>query len=524
MSGEAGGLLTIPMVASRNPMLGLALAGVALAVEINAANNASSRYERNMRRNRNVVRRSEPRGNETTRNEITRNETKRNSVNSSLEQVRQKMSSDMENETKANIEVSDNMMKEMENSRRNLQNLIDENNPEKFQNYIDEIKNTRTEMSTKLFTMQEEFTKNYQAKINVSMDNVTSMVNSDYDKCIKELQQFQNNQLERNNKAKGIADDYIEEAKSLLEDFEIDFEAKKFSKLQLMDLQRTLNEAIRLYNSENYEAAIATAKNVTLETLEEIYKADCQKQEWDNYYKLALTIASELEAFITAQEVISPEVKKQVELRSGKPVEDEIVGLKVNEYTGKMEDGRYQLDYYLDKTREIKTLLESDQSNMLTTKQLKEYVELLNGNLYPLVQQSIYKGILNMNNAFSRQNISEEIIDFFEDHNFTFSGYNYDNDSHDGALHVGFENDATGEEIIVTLAPEYQNNGEVQTKVEINQLKGDETNEERKAYYRTSVENVVLDNTPGAQIKLECNKATRNRLSDKTTLRDKLKM
>jgi hypothetical protein len=161
---------------------------------------------------------------------------------------------------------------------------------------------------------------------------------------------------------------------------------------------------------------------------------------------------------------------------------------------------------------------------MLTTKQLKEYVELLNGNLYPLVQQSIYKGILNMNNAFSRQNISEEIIDFFEDHNFTFSGYNYDNDSHDGALHVGFENDATGEEIIVTLAPEYQNNGDVQTKVEINQLKGDETNEERKAYYRTSVENVVLDNTPGAQIKLECNKATRNRLSDKTTLRDKLKI
>ena len=82
----------------------------------------------------------------------------------------------------------------------------------------------------------------------------------------------------------------------------------------------------------------------------------------------------------------------------------------------------------------------------------------------------------------------------------------------------------TGEEIIVTLAPELMENGDVQTRVEINQLKGDETNEERKAYYRTSVQNVVVDNTPGAQIKLECRKETRNRLSQKTELRDKLKV
>lgn len=55
---------------------------------------------------------------------------------------------------------------------------------------------------------------------------------------------------------------------------------------------------------------------------------------------------------------------------------------------------------------------------------------------------------INMNNAFSRQNISEEIIDFFEEHNFTFSGYAYDDNCHDKALHVGLENPATGEELI----------------------------------------------------------------------------
>ena len=66
-------------------------------------------------------------------------------------------------------------------------------------------------------------------------------------------------------------------------------------------------------------------------------------------------------------------------------------------------------------------------------------------------------------------------------------------------------------------------NGEVQTRVEIDQLMGDEANEERKAFYRTSVESVVADNTPGAQIKLECKKEYRNRLSNKIELRDQLK-
>ena len=225
-----------------------------------------------------------------------------------------------------------------------------------------------------------------------------------------------------------------------------------------------------------------------------------------------------------AQEVITSDVKRQVEEKSGKPLEDEIVGIRISEYTDKMKDGKSQFDYLLDKTREIKNFLESNAAQTLTTQQVKDYVELLNGKLFPSAQLAIYKGVLNMSNAFSRQNISEEIIDFFEEHNFNFTGYNYDGDSHDGALHIGLENDVTGEEIIVTLAPELMENGDVQTRVEINQLKGDETNEERKAYYRTSVQNVVVDNTPGAQIKLECRKETRNRLSQKTELRDKLRI
>ena len=97
--------------------------------------------------------------------------------------------------------------------------------------------------------------------------------------------------------------------------------------------------------------------------------------------------------------------------------------------------------------------LREPQAQQLTTDQLKQYVSFLNNDLYPAIAMCINKAIINMNNAFSRQNISEEIIDFFEEHNFTFSGYAYDDNCHDKALHVGLENPATGEELIITLAP-----------------------------------------------------------------------
>ena len=106
---------------------------------------------------------------------------------------------------------------------------------------------------------------------------------------------------------------------------------------------------------------------------------------------------------------------------------------------------------------------------------------------------------------------------------FSFAGFAYDDDSHDKALHIGLESEATGEELIVTLAPELLNNGDIQTRVDLKQTKGDAMNEERKAYYRECVQNVVTGNNPGARVELQCNAATKNQLSSDTENRKKLR-
>ena len=78
--------------------------------------------------------------------------------------------------------------------------------------------------------------------------------------------------------------------------------------------------------------------------------------------------------------------------------------------------------------------------------------------------------------------------------------------------------------MIVTLAPEVMQNGDIQTRVDLKQIKGDEANEERKAYYRECIENVVKGSNPYASVDIKCNAETKNKLSSDTETKKKLKM
>lgn len=503
MSGEADGLLLLPFALAAVPLVGMVLVGGAAVAGIGAAMNAAARYEQGKRRKREEIRRS--------------------GINESIGSFRSDIAANMREQTRLNVQASEQMMRELENSRRAAISMAETNDPEKYQRYMGQVRASRQELSNKLFAIQDGYVKKYHVKISESMDKVTRTVNDRYESCLGELKLLVGNMQAKQEKARQLADEYIEEAKVILVSLEMDYEGSKFAGPQLGELKRQLGDAIGQYNLQNYEAALATAKDVSLSTVEEIYKADCKRQEWDNYYKLALTISSELQAYMEAQSVVTDKVKAEVEGKLGKPLEEEIVGVKISDYTDRTKDGESEYDSLMKNVTQVKELLESADAEKLTTGQLKGYVDLLNGKLYPSAALAIYKGVLNMSNAFSRQNVSEELIDFFEEHNFSFKGYSYDDDRHDGALHIGLENESTGEEIIVTLAPELMGNGEVQTRVEIDQLMGDEANEERKAFYRSSIENVVTDSTPGAQIKLECKKEYRNRLSDRTGLRDRLR-
>jgi len=498
MSGEATGSIFGVFAL---PFLAIYLVVQTIKLIVIGVNKATQYYEEKQRQKRNTIRQS----------------------NSTIGDYRQTIRRNMNEQTQRNTETSQKMMQTLQTQRDTMLKAAEKYDDKAYQEYIINLKNEHTKTMQSITRTQDDFQKSYRAKIAESMNQVTQTINTQYSTYMSELQQIQADLAQKDKKAVEIANIYLEEAKTLLTALTEDFDGHKFSQRQLATLNEQYNQAVSLYNSGRFEGAIASAKDVAVNTLEEIYEADAKKQEWENYHKLAFVLSEEVKTFITSQATITAEVKQLAEQNSGKQLEAEIVGTSIAQYTDKNQAGQTRYDVLLQKTNEIYEAIRHQDAQNLTTDQLKEYVSYLNNDLYPQIAECINKGISNMNNAFSRQNISEEIIAFFEEHNFMFSGYAYENDAHDQALHIGLQNDTTGEELIITLAPELVQSGDVQTHIDIKQIAGDEQNEERKAYYRQCVADVVKGKNPYAKVDIKCKAETKNRLSTDTETKRKLK-
>lgn len=243
------------------------------------------------------------------------------------------------------------MMSQLEHQRNEMQRLAKDYDPQQYQQYINQLKQSQAATMQTIHRTQENFNVMYRNRIAESMSTVTAQINSQYSMYIDELQALQANLAAKAKRAESIASSYIEEARVLLVSLADDFDGRKFSGRQLASLESQLNQAINQFNSQHYESAIASAKDVAINTLEEIYEADAKKQEWENYQKLALVLSDEVLTYIESQGIITSEVKDYAEKVTGEKLEDEIVGISVADYTAKNQRGQNQYDYLLAKKK-----------------------------------------------------------------------------------------------------------------------------------------------------------------------------
>ena len=504
MSGESGGSIYIPINAATLPVVGVVMASRALVAGLSSAADTAFAYEKKKREKR--------------KKERLRRSGLKEAVGAFHVEAERTL---LEQEQQSRL-ASEQMYQELEQSRQRVLAETEKMDPEGYLEYMNSLNRAGEELSGQFQKIRDDLTKQYHTAVRESMDRITKEVGRVYLLNLEELKKWKEEQNAGREQAELLAQDYLAEAESIVLDLSEEFEGERYQAGALSLLKEQLKEAKAQYEAGNYQAALAVAKDIFLSAVEAIYKADCKRQEWEYYHKCALAAANELYTSMEEQAVITQEIKEQTEKQLGKELPDEIVGISVGEYTEQMENGKTRYGMLQERIRELKEYLESEQVKQADTKQLKEYLTLFHTQLYPEVSRTIFQGILTMSNAFARQDISEEIIDFFEEHNFSFTGYSYDGNEHKGALHIGLENEISGEEIIVTLAPQMLA-GNVSTRVEIDQLMGEETNEERRQFYRTSVEQVVTEKTPCARIRLECNSKYRNRFSNREELREKIK-
>lgn len=532
MSGLSIGLILLADIAL--PFI-IAAAAEKKAQPMNNSNkNSSAYYENNKRQQRQFNQNPVPYYTGYHNNAPANSNFSNNSYNSnihnqiqqsriydSMNSLRRGIEINMNEQTKLNAAASENMVKELENSRRKMYDEARKGDLEGWKSYIDTLSADRAGVMYQFQNIQTKFSSEYQKNINEKMDGVSKEINSKYNEYLDELKQLSSDNSAKQKLAEELAQAYIDEAKSFLQSLENEFDGMKFSPRETSALRTQLNKVITLYNNGSYEAAIASAKDNSVGIIEEIYNADVKKQEWENYQKLAFVLSDEVRTYLLSSEYMTEDIKSKAEEKLGERLPEDMAGVRLADYTAKNKQGKTKYDFLLSKTNEIYNALRSPDGDKLSTAKLKEYVEYLNTKLYPEAVETMSMAALNMSNAFKRRNMSEEIIDFFEEHNFTFDGYAFEDNRSDGALHIGLKNEAAGEEILVTLAPELVN-GDIQTKVDIKQTAGDEANEERKQYYRDSVTNVVMDSNPGAEVDIKCCKETFGKLSNDTETKAKI--
>ncbi|GHV52185.1 hypothetical protein FACS1894216_07870 [Synergistales bacterium] len=504
MSGIAGGLLLIPLIVSSLPMIGAIMLGRAVLAGDKAAEKTNADYEKN---NRGAVSTVGGGGN-----------------GSPMGSFRETLRKDMEVLARRSAEVSYRAAAEMSKARSAHLEAAGSGDAARCCDELQSMAKPRAELNAKVAEIQDNFSKEYASETPSRVAEIAREAERSHAAAVSEMKGLlakMKSEDERNAAAAATAGRYINEARAVIESLEKDFHGRAFTPHAVETFSAQLSEAAAQKGRGRYETAIAVAKDASLAAIDAIYKAASACREWENYHKLSLMTASEIGAYLDAQAVITPEMAEEIESRSGIGRE-ELVGVNLSEYTEETASGEKKYDLLKERVSEIMRMLHEASPENTRTARVKEILTELNERIYPEAASVVYDGLLAVSGAFTRQSLSEEIIGRFEERNFTFSGYGYEDGRHDGALYIGLSNEVTGEEIIVTLSPDISG-GEASTKISIDQIDGDGTDEERRAFYRKTVSDAVSSGAPeSSSVSMECDQATRDMLSPNKSLRDKL--
>ena len=252
MSGESSGLLLIPLViAGGLPLIAVGLAGAGIAAGVAAGVEAASDSARRRQANE-----AERRRREAAREQAeAARRAEDGRVENSIGSYRSQMKATMKAQSQLDRQTSKQMTEEIKQSRAKMSRIAAANDPEKYEKFMGEIRQSEQSLTDRFNELQEDYVKNYHAKIEESMDEISKSVNAKYSEYIEELASIENGDTAKKKKAMEIADSYLKEAQMLITSFEEDYLGKKFSPLALTELKSQLNAAIDQYNNENYQAA-----------------------------------------------------------------------------------------------------------------------------------------------------------------------------------------------------------------------------------------------------------------------------
>jgi hypothetical protein len=509
MSGAAGGAIPIGLIAI--PVAGVVLVGAAVIFAASVAVTAAMDYEAGRR--------------------ARRDERRKQELESRIGSFGQNIRVGIESQFNLNVEASNRMMEALESNKREILNAVSDDTPGTYQNFLRNIDASGRRLNQMMLEAQADCVRTHNASIQSTIREIEAVRTRAENALLNNLPSGE----ERLAAARGLAQDYINEASTGIEALKNNPENLALcrpERIKNLDLQ--LGEAKKQYQLGNYQASMAIAKNVDVDALNENLSVIRDMGEWENFHKLALVRSAELKAYLETQSVITPERWEELKQQSGRDLDKElgdqivqdILGSRIGDYTDAMDSGERKYDYLTRRAGELTKQLETASPVSVSTENLKEILAELNEKLFPDAMTTVFDGLSKMNDAFTRQKLGDDIVNFFVEHNFMYCNAVYDGGQDGESLKIGLRNDSTGDELVITLSSDVTGGCGTKTHINIDQTGGDAPNEERQDYYRLSLEGLALGKEPGeiermAQSgigtgRIVCPQETRGKLSTKS--------
>jgi len=390
-----------------------------------------------------------------------------------------------------------------------LLEMLTDGDGEAYQDALMQMQDVSNQVYRQIEQQKTEFKKKYEKQVKNEIQKMHVQTRDRMQKVEDILNGLENDTVKKREKARKIALQYIEESNRAYEALQNGFHVGEKDFRIDRSLQKQLEIAKAQFKNENYEAAIATAKDFQMAVVQAVYDLEKKELVLDHAYRMALEAANMVHTYLENQSCFNKEAIDNL-ADQGIEVPEELLDVELACYADRTADG---CNCFLEQKiwiAEILKQLEGDDKHKISVFQLEQLTEEIYTNAYPQALRQVNDAVMNLSNVYYRSQKAGEFMDFLEGKGLDIYEVDYVDEEeipdYTRPIEIVVKNSVYDEVIVYSFKKQQQGQSPAQVNIEYHLKRGDEHDENRNQYYQRLIREFL-------GVEIECNTGTVGNLS-----------
>lgn len=394
------------------------------------------------------------------------------------------------------------MEKEMFAKNSEMLEILHQADAEEYQKYLSGLQETQKDTFQKMKKLQDRFDHEYAQKVRTELTVIQENVNTHAENILDQIKNFQESDEKKEQFAADLAKKYLDETGKILKALVNGFDTRRLLPGIRDSLTKQMNDAIALYNKQNYEGAVAAAQTLQMDIGEKVYELEKAEIDWDTAYQAALSAVEMARIYLESQTCFDENAAEEIKKVTGVEIPEDLYDEELADYADRDADGRNTFLEIRYKIQELSKALRDEASKNMNVQELRELTEHILTSEYPQAMQTVQNAVMNMSNVFYRVQKANEFRDFLESKDFDVRLFFEDEDDLTSDIGLAVYNRPAREKVVYTLSKQKPGENPNQVNIVYQLAEGDEKNQARNQYYQDMIKDFT-----GAEI-MTCNQAT----------------